>query len=91
MKSTWKYPLSITDRQIVSMPQGAQILTVQVQHDTPCLWALVNSENPLQARGIQIFGTGHPASNAGEYIGTFQVAGGSLVFHVFEDRDAEEN
>jgi hypothetical protein len=37
------------------------------------------------ARGISIYGTGHPVSGAPKtYIGTFQIAGGDLVFHAFD-------
>lgn len=33
---------------------------------------------------VRIFGTGHPGITPDmDYIGTFQVAGGDLVFHVF--------
>jgi hypothetical protein len=93
-KKIWKYPLvansdwrTIKGRQVIEMPGNARILTVQVQGDTPCLWALVEVGEPPRARGIQIYGTGHQADDAGVYIGTFQLAQGQLVFHVFEDRD----
>lgn len=86
-KAIWKYPLAVESRQVISMPVGAQILSVQVQGGTPCLWALVEIGAPPRDRGIQVFGTGHPADDAGVFIGTFQLSGGMLVFHVFEDRD----
>lgn len=35
-------------------------------------------------RHFRIKGTGHAADDIGDYIGTFQLNGGSLVFHLFE-------
>jgi hypothetical protein len=81
----WKYTLEITDRQTFSMPKGAKILTVQSQHGGPQLWALVDADQPKEAREIEIHGTGNPIERMpGQYIGTFQVHDGMLVFHVFE-------
>jgi hypothetical protein len=87
-KRIYKYELAITDTQTIAMPEGAEILTVQAQRGTPCLWALVNPELPATERRIETFGTGHPVlSDTGverRYVGTYQISGGSLVFHVFE-------
>jgi hypothetical protein len=85
MKHTiWKYPFEVTDNVSISMPGGAQILTVQAQNDTPCVWALVDPEAPKQTHHFRVYGTGHPIDEPGQYLGTFQLYGGSLVFHVFE-------
>lgn len=81
----YKYPLETTDEQKIEMPKGANILTVQVQNGTPCLWALVNPENRPEQRIISIFGTGNPIKPANiVYIGTYQLMEGKLVLHVFE-------
>jgi hypothetical protein len=82
----WKYPLIVTDKQIVAMPAGAKILSVQTQGGVLCLWAMVSPSNPLTDRIIFIFGTGHQIEDAENlaFIGTFQVDGGRFVFHVFE-------
>lgn len=86
MQQIWKYELSTTDDQTIKMPMGAEILTVQMQHRKPCIWALVNTTAKLTERNIEIFGTGNPISVVGErkYIGTYQLLDGGLVFHVFE-------
>ena len=90
MQTIWKFPLETTDRQVIRMPVGSRILTVQTQSQSgkPCLWAVVDSDAPLQPRGFEICGTGHPMSINGdeihEYIGTYQLNDGQLVFHVFE-------
>lgn len=86
MKTIWKFPLEMQDEQVLSVPAGAQALAVQVQAGQPCLWALVDPEAPPAMLSIRIHGTGHPISDglAGyEHIGTFQLAGGALIFHAF--------
>jgi len=89
MKTIYKYPIKGVGAQAIPMPEGAKILTVQVQGDTPCLWALVEVDAPPRDRVILVYGTSHPAdeAEAERYIGTFQLSGGPLVFHVFEDAD----
>lgn len=84
VKRIFKYPLEITDRQTINMPGEAQLLTVKMQGGVPCLWAIVETEKPSRPHTIQIFGTGHDATDAGAYIATFQT--GPLVFHVFEEK-----
>lgn len=86
MKTVWKYPLAVTDTQFVQMPKGAQLLTVQPQGDAVCLWARVEDTNKPETRIIGIAGTGYPLPDDTklDYIGTFQLHGGSLVFHAFE-------
>lgn len=86
MKTIHKYPLKAEDRQRVSMPDEAELLTVQYQPGFgACLWALVDTAKPHAARKIMIRGTGHPAEDVGRYIATFQIPDEGLVFHVFED------
>lgn len=80
----WKYELEIVDDQSVNMPFGATILTVQVQNDIPCVWALVEPSNSAEPRAFHIAGTGHPFDGGGKYVGTFQLHDGALVFHVFD-------
>jgi hypothetical protein len=69
------------------MPQDAKILCVQTQNDMPCIWAIVNEEaEPRENRLFHIYGTGHEIKNLEnkKYVGTYQLQGGVLVFHVFE-------
>lgn len=86
MKTIWKYPLKVVDDQIIYMPLHAEILTIQMQNDIPCLWALVSSIADKEKRHIRIHGTGHQVSLTDKlkYISTFQMNNGLLVFHVFE-------
>jgi hypothetical protein len=91
MKTIWKYQLS-GGGGVIRMPKGAEILTVQLQGLTPCLWALVNPdavEAHKEERLFEIYGTGHTILEPAErvYIGTFQFHVEGLVFHVFERKD----
>ena len=88
MKTVWKFELAVTDEQAVRVPRGAQFLTVQMQGDRPCLWALVDPNAQPEDRIVRIHGTGHPVSESHllQYISTFQLDGGALVFHAFEAR-----
>lgn len=88
-KTIYKYPLEVTDVQNISLPVGAEILTIQTQNETPCLWALVDPNGiEKESKTIEIFGTGHPIGYdmgvSRKYISTFQLRGGQLVFHAFE-------
>jgi len=83
----WKYPLEVTDVQDLLMPEGSEILSVQVQLATACIWAMGDEHNLRVPRRIRIYGTGHPMQGPfGRFIGTFQIhhADSHLVFHVFE-------
>lgn len=87
-KSVYKYSIEVTDYQSVKMPRDAKILYVQLQYNSPHLWALVDKDAPIVNRHIRIIGTGHLADDVSEvnYIGSFQMNINSipLVFHVFD-------
>ncbi len=88
-REIWKYKLGVINSQIIVMPSDAQLLSVQVQNDQPCLWALVDPKKAeVEDRTIEIVGTGqeihYDMGNAISFIDTFQLSGGALVFHVFE-------
>lgn len=82
----WKYPIEVTGIQDIDMPQGAQILSVQIQVMRPVLWVLVNDKDQKFLRRIVTVATGElfPESLTGRFIGTYQLHDGELVFHVFE-------
>jgi len=86
MKTIWKYPIEIHDLICIEMPKEAEILTVQSQKGIICIWALVNTDNPTEQRRFRIYGTGNPVEFNGDYIGTFQIYNGDLIFHLFESK-----
>lgn len=86
MKTIWKFPFEIVSPFQVLMPLGAEVLTAQDQAGTGCLWALVESENKLEPRYFEIFGTGQPVHGdtnvERRHIATFQQP--PFVWHLFE-------
>jgi hypothetical protein len=88
MKTIHKYPVPI-DRDYfdLELPEGAEILTVQVQRDQVCLWCTVNTERARQFKHtFRLAGTGHELDNDEllKYIGTFQLNQGWVIGHLFE-------
>lgn len=86
MKRIFKYPVEMVDDPKIAMPRGALVLSVQAQGDMPQVWALVDDQRPLETRSFKLRGTGHAADDVegSRFIGTFQMKGGALVFHLFE-------
>ena len=85
MQTIYKYPLTQTQKQTLSLPEFYEILTVQGQDNRPCLWALVDPSMPRVNVEIAIYGTGDNIYVEDlRYISTFQIHGGALVFHAFE-------
>jgi hypothetical protein len=85
VRTIYKYPLSFARLQSVSMPKGANILCVQLQRGTACLWAVVDpcvAEN--RQRTLVMIPTGEEFEVAGIYIGTIQMDQETVVLHVFD-------
>jgi len=75
----------------VSMPSGAQIISVGTQSTIVFIWAIVDPEAQLTERRLGYFPTGSPLP-AWDYVGTAHVLnpdrpalGSWLVWHVFEE------
>ncbi len=88
MKRIYKYPVSLADSFNVFLPTDAQVLTVQVQYDKPQMWVLLAPEEMTVSREFCLIDTSRDIPDADnlQYIGTFQLQGGALVFHLFERR-----
>lgn len=87
MKTIYKYQLQITDMQSLKIPANGEILSLQIQHEVPCLWVEVDTNSPDEERNFQFIGTGHPIDPSGAercFIGNVQLNAGLLVFHLFE-------
>ena len=85
MRTIWKFKLEITDTQVVSMPDGAVVLSVGLDpFGDLCLWAVVDPSRPKKPESFTIFGTGNPAPNTLDrrgFIGTVVMK--SFVWHVY--------
>ena len=87
----YKYPVEITDGQIIHVPAGARVISVVGQNYGIVLYAIVPIPNDFPKISkelvIKVVGTGHEINfntvNEYEFLGTVLLHGGSLVFHVF--------
>ena len=94
-REIWKYHLE-PGKNLVLMPAKADILSVANQRDQIALWALVNLDNAMDARHIEVFPTGHeipelpaiPRIAIRRFIGTVQI--GAYVWHVFDRREVPD-
>ena len=85
MKTIHKYKLSRVYEEVIQMPEGAEILAIQYQQGSVCIWALVDVNKRMVGRNIITLGTGHSIPEGErkyKYISTVQV--GEFVWHYFE-------
>lgn len=86
----WRYEVRPLTTQQISMPQGAQVLSV-AEHPLGdvSLWALVDTNAEREMREFTVAGTGWAVNpDSARYIGTVPLREG-LVFHVFETTEKE--
>lgn len=93
MLTIFKYPVLLKNNFTLELPKDAKILTVQTQRGTPQLWAMVDSETEKEKRYFRLAGTGYTLGDDYlkiiNYIGTFQMGNGVLVFHLFEIKEGD--
>lgn len=83
MKTIWKFPLEVTDRQSIELPAQYEFLSVADQGGQLCLWAEVETTGESVVRTIWIVGTGNPIPKvAAAFIGTVLMP--PFVWHVYE-------
>lgn len=85
MKTIHKYKLLSVHSSTILMPEGAEILAIQIQFNEVCMWVMVDLNNVVTQRCIETYGTGHelPDDMKGhKYISTVQQNG--FVWHFFE-------
>lgn len=83
----FKYAINLNMRtQPLMTAKDARILSVQMQHGECQLWAIVDKDAPRVTRRIEVLPTGAVVENEADlaFLGTVQVDGGGLIFHVFE-------
>ena len=88
METIYKYKLTKEPYIKLMMPIEAEILCVQIDQkdNTPCIWAVVDTEDEVEERFFEIIGTGNSIYRdmgiERKYIGTFQEV--PFVWHLFE-------
>lgn len=85
----WKFNADLQqgDEVHIEMPKGAEVLSLQVQHGSAVLWAMVNPDERIkkERRRFKWVPTGGEVPRGGRFfVGTVQLEGGALVFHLFE-------
>lgn len=83
----YKYPLSLTEDQTITLPDGYEILTVKLQNGKPCLWIKRDSDLTIPKVNVKIwiYGTGATIKETGlKYIGTLLLYNDELVLHFFQ-------
>ncbi len=85
----WKWPVPIQGVVTLNVPRGTAFLSVAEQCGDVCVWGLVYPDARMGCRILRVFGTGdaHPEEVfAGlRFLGTCVTAGGTLVWHVYEE------
>lgn len=79
----WKYQLVPAAEQVIQTPARSEILSVGMQRNQICLWAMVAPEADLVDRVIEVIGAGNPIFNSDRRL-IGRVMPDPLVFHVFE-------
>lgn len=82
----WKYEIPIEDEFVIEMPDRAEIIHVETQDGKPQMWAIVPVfDVAMVRRHFRLVGTGHSLqTNGKKHVGSFMLAGGNFVGHVFE-------
>jgi hypothetical protein len=88
MKKIYRYQLKFKDRQTITVPHGADIISVDQKDGKLCVWAIVNPERGVcHDVEVLIIGTGNPMPDifGFRFLGTCVMRGvqEGLVWHVF--------
>ena len=86
MKTIYKYNLAPLQTTVLNMPQGSNVVAFDIQGDSFCIWAIVNTDNPIVERTFTIVGTGWELKGNECYIGMVQQNG--FVWHCLELKGA---
>jgi hypothetical protein len=83
MTTIYKYPIRITDKQLIVSPMCSEIRHVGLDpNGTPCIWVEVATENEDEPWDLYIVGTGNPLpKGASVYVGSF--VQGPFVWHAY--------
>ena len=88
-RAVYSYAIKFEPEQDLLLPNGAEILDVQLQHGFWMLWALIDpNEKMVQLRHIRLVGTGHEFDDASSvvltHIATVPQVDGNFMWHFFE-------
>lgn len=85
MREIYKYPIDINGGQ-VDVHEGAETLSVGVQHNRLVCWALVPQPAiRVVERRLAVYLTGDETSGEGRFLGTHSLDDGTFILHVWDD------
>jgi len=93
MKMIWKFPLSLTNEQKMSIPSDWTLLSVKMQRQNSgeeliCIWAEVDPDSEITEIRVLIRGTGCQfIGDEGHFLGTVLNQANNLVWHVYLHKD----
>lgn len=77
----WKFP--IYPKTELELPMDWEVVEVALQGEHPCVWVLLDPKLPKHRETFVAVGTGHDVPDNADHIGSWQMEGGALVFHLF--------
>jgi hypothetical protein len=91
----YKYELEIGDEQVRRIPRNSRLLSIANQQEKLCVWAEIDADAravpPYDNYKFFIRGTGHVFEDNAllqpTFLGTVLMAGGSLVWHVYYQKE----
>jgi len=89
----WKFSVPIANVFELEMPEGAIPLSCGVQKGQAVIWAAVDTTTEKKERHLfYLRGTGEDLPNltATRFMGTFQMLGGDLIYHLFDGGPVRE-
>lgn len=84
--ATTIYKYLLTVHESIKIPKGATILSANEQDNKAYIWCMVDTNNELEERRFNIYGTGDIIDENinQKFISTVMLWNGTLVFHIFE-------
>ena len=84
MKTIWKQALEFPKTEF-EIPGFINVVAMQTQRGAPTVWIECDPSQALKTITLTIFGTGHKIPDEQIYVGTFQMADGDLVWHLYRN------
>lgn len=84
----YKYKIPASANFTITMNPVIKYLDIKMQANDPVLYAIVDIDEPMVDHSFAVYATGNPVEPldalSDNYLGTFMVYSGALVFHLFK-------
>ncbi len=85
-RSIYRYKIDIANTQTLTLPKGAEILSVINHFGDVCIYAIVDTETTEREEyALQCYSTGYTIRHDDSYkfLGTVVMLDGNFIYHVF--------